>query len=90
MGDGRKGSMGRSRKWGAWACSERTIRSPVFYNRLTQTHIVLTQTHIVLTQTHTVLTQTHTVHTLERDPPAGQWWCTPLNPALGRQRQADF
>jgi hypothetical protein len=21
---------------------------------------------------------------------AGQWWCTPLIPALGRQRQADF
>jgi hypothetical protein len=20
----------------------------------------------------------------------GQWWCTPLVPALGRQRQADF
>jgi hypothetical protein len=22
--------------------------------------------------------------------PAGQWWRTPLIPALGRQRQADF
>jgi hypothetical protein len=22
--------------------------------------------------------------------PAGQWWCTPLIPALGRQGQADF
>jgi hypothetical protein len=22
--------------------------------------------------------------------PAGQWWCTPLIPSLGRQRQADF
>jgi hypothetical protein len=21
---------------------------------------------------------------------AGQWWCTPVIPALGRQRQADF
>jgi hypothetical protein len=21
---------------------------------------------------------------------AGQWWCIPLIPALGRQRQADF
>jgi hypothetical protein len=21
---------------------------------------------------------------------AGQWWCMPLIPALGRQRQADF
>jgi hypothetical protein len=21
---------------------------------------------------------------------AGQWWCTPLIPALGRQRQVDF
>jgi hypothetical protein len=21
---------------------------------------------------------------------AGQWWCTPLIPAPGRQRQADF
>jgi hypothetical protein len=21
---------------------------------------------------------------------AGKWWCTPLIPALGRQRQADF
>jgi hypothetical protein len=21
---------------------------------------------------------------------AGQWWCTPLIPALGRQRHADF
>jgi hypothetical protein len=21
---------------------------------------------------------------------SGQWWCTPLIPALGRQRQADF
>jgi hypothetical protein len=21
---------------------------------------------------------------------AGQWWCRPLIPALGRQRQADF
>ena len=20
----------------------------------------------------------------------GQWWCTPLIPALGRQKQADF
>jgi hypothetical protein len=20
----------------------------------------------------------------------GQWWCMPLTPALGRQRQADF
>jgi hypothetical protein len=20
----------------------------------------------------------------------GQWWCTPLIPALGRQRQVDF
>ena len=20
----------------------------------------------------------------------GQWWCKPLNPTLGRQRQADF
>jgi hypothetical protein len=21
---------------------------------------------------------------------AGQWWCTPLIPALGRQKQVDF
>jgi hypothetical protein len=27
---------------------------------------------------------------VERDMLAGQWWCTPLNPALVRQRQADF
>jgi hypothetical protein len=26
-----------------------------------------------------------------RNPQAGQaWWCMPLIPALGRQRQADF
>ena len=24
------------------------------------------------------------------DTEAGQWWCTPLIPALGRQRQVDF
>jgi hypothetical protein len=22
--------------------------------------------------------------------PAGQWWCMPLVPALGRKRKADF
>jgi hypothetical protein len=27
---------------------------------------------------------------LKTKPGAGQWWCTPLIPALGRQRQADF
>jgi hypothetical protein len=24
------------------------------------------------------------------DSQAAKWWCTPLMPALGRQRQADF
>jgi hypothetical protein len=27
---------------------------------------------------------------IERNIRAGQWWRTPLIPALGRQRQADF
>jgi hypothetical protein len=27
---------------------------------------------------------------LEGDVKAGRWWCTPLIPALGRQRQVDF
>jgi hypothetical protein len=27
---------------------------------------------------------------IRRFPPAGRWWCMPLIPALGRQRQADF
>jgi hypothetical protein len=29
------------------------------------------------------------MHILNRKG-AGKWWCTPLIPALGRQRQADF
>jgi hypothetical protein len=31
-----------------------------------------------------------TTATLRKKNVAGQWWCTPLIPALGRQRQADF
>jgi hypothetical protein len=27
---------------------------------------------------------------IKKKKKAGQWWCTPLIPALGRQRQADF
>jgi hypothetical protein len=26
----------------------------------------------------------------KKSPDAGQWWCTPLIPALGRQMQVDF
>jgi hypothetical protein len=26
----------------------------------------------------------------KKSSPTGQWWCTPLIPALGRQRQMDF
>jgi hypothetical protein len=27
---------------------------------------------------------------IQNNRDAGQWWCTPLIPALGRQKQADF
>jgi hypothetical protein len=30
------------------------------------------------------------MHLHKNDLEAGQWWRTPLIPALGRQRQADF
>ena len=31
-----------------------------------------------------------TFHPKAKEYTAGQWWCMPLIPALGRQRQADF
>jgi exonuclease III len=31
-----------------------------------------------------------TFHSKAKEYTAGQWWCMPLIPALGRQRQADF
>jgi hypothetical protein len=32
----------------------------------------------------------HNTQTSRKQKTAGQWWRTPLVPALGRQRQADF
>jgi hypothetical protein len=32
----------------------------------------------------------HMIFILKLKLTAGQWWCTPLIPALGRQRQVDF
>jgi hypothetical protein len=29
-------------------------------------------------------------NTIKNNESVGQWWCTPLIPALGRQSQADF
>jgi hypothetical protein len=34
--------------------------------------------------------QNHQETMIRKLHPAGQWWCTPLIPALGRQKQADF
>jgi hypothetical protein len=39
---------------------------------------------IIITKMYTYLTQIKILF------PARQWWYTPLIPALGRQRQADF
>jgi hypothetical protein len=37
-----------------------------------------------------ILSRLDMTHPFEKLSEAGQWWCMPLIPALGRQRQADF
>ena len=36
------------------------------------------------------VSSTMVIRTKGENKKAGQWWCTPVIPALGRQRQADF
>jgi hypothetical protein len=42
-----------------------------------------------------IVKEDHGIENLGKSPikktkDVGRWWCTPLIPALGRQRQADF
>jgi hypothetical protein len=47
----------------------------------------LKQSHIP----HLGVKQKHDIFVLfKKETKAGQWWCKPLIPALGRQRQADL
>ena len=42
-------------------------------------------------QMYSTSTHTHvSTHTRKNIKTTSQWWCTPLTPALGRQRQADL